>query len=262
MGRERKDQLAVILPVFLMVCLGFFLPLMTQKLSDLKLANEIVNIQSEQTEDTSSERTDLWETLERTGDMKRTVTLRNGEKLDKAGAEERAEQAVETLVHCGILESPGEGSWYVVPHLAVSVGDEEFRQVIWVCRRQEPVTEAGIGAESAAELGISQEPEADSYGYSVYSRGKMELYLDDETGYLLSFSIERQGGTDPEERSRTAECMKEFLNEYYPADGRGEFRYTESGDGHEYIYTMQDESGTEHHLKFYIMDQGTVVFNM
>ena len=91
---------------------------------------------------------------------------------------------------------------------------------------------------------------------------KIEICFDDETGYMVSFTVYPGWQAEKGDSGETAEQMRGLLNDYYPRYGYSEFQYREIQTGNEFVFTITDDSGKAYEFRFLIMENGQVVFNM
>lgn len=232
---KKQDKILPVI-VLLLTVLGFFLPEFTARLADAGMERETVKIQDGKKELPLSHTESFLEILEGAGRMKQSAELRTGEYMDVETAETKAEELLEMLIQYGITEDQGQNTWLISPVLVSGAEEDETERIFWDC-----VWYSGIQS-------------------SVPS--KVEICLDDETGYLVSFTA--YPGIDGSEKDplQTVERMKAFLNDYYPPSGRTKFSYTEKQEGNEFVFTVTDEKERTYELRFLIMENGQIVFNM
>lgn len=232
--RSREKFLPVI--VFVLVAAGFVLPELSARMADAGMEEEVVKIRDTHREIPLAGSQNLLEILETADALKQSVELRSGEYMAAETVEREAGDLLDLLMRYGVIESQWGNRWLLQPVFASGIKEQENARVFWdcVCYSEDQ----GPGSP------------------------KMEIFLDDETGYLMSFTAyPGMDGTkiDP---AAAAEGMQEFLNAYYPSAGRTEFAYQEKEQGHEFVFTVKDEKEIEYEFRFLIMENGQVVFNM
>lgn len=224
--------------VLLLTITGFLLPELTAGLGDAGMEQETVEIRDTQKEIPLTHTGNFLEILEQAGTMKQSAELRNGEYMDAETAEKKAEALLEMLMRYGIAENKEQCRWLISPVLVSGIKseEEETARVFWDCVWY---------------------PE--KWDQELF---KIEICLDDQTGYLVSFTVFPGIDKAVQDPRETAEDMKEFLNAYYPSSGRTEFTYTEKQEGNEFVFMTTDENEKIYELRFLIMENGQVVFNM
>ena len=232
---KNRDKILPVI-VLLLTASGFLLPDLTARLVDIRMEEETEKIRDTQKEIPLAHAESYLEILEGAGTMKQAAELRTGEYMNMETAEKKAEDLRNMLVKYGLVHYQGENRWLISPVLVSDAEDQETARVLWDC-----VWYSGI---------------------ELSAPSKIEICIDDETGYLISFTA--YPGTDGsvEDPLKTAESMKAFLNDYYPLSGRTEFSYTEKQKGNEFVFTVADEKKRAYELRFLIMENGQVVFNM
>ena len=215
---------------------GFFLPGMTACLSDVKTGQETVSVRDEEREIPLAGGESVFDILGAAGKLKESVTLRSGDAMDEKSAETESAEILGMLARYGLAEQPGQGQWLITPVLVSDIEGREASRVFWDC---------------VWYLGSR---ETDPY--------KIELYLDDESGYLMSFTVYPGRGHPGENPEATVESMKAFLDEYYPLSGETGFQYQETLSGNEFIFTVSEGGDSTYGFRFLIMENGQIVFNM
>ena len=232
---KNRDKILPVIVLFLTAA-GFFLPDLTARLADMGMEQETVKIRDTQKEIPLAHTENFLEILEGAGAMKQSAELRTGEYMDVETAEKKAEDLLNLLIQYGLVRDQGQNRWLISPVLVSDAENQETARVFWNCVWY-----------SEIELPVPS---------------KIEICIDDETGCLVSFTA--YPGTDGpvEDPLKTAEAMRAFLNDYYPSSGRTEFSYTEKQKGNEFLFTVADEKNRAYELRFLIMENGQVVFNM
>ena len=251
---KRKNKVFLAAAVLLFVALGLLMPRIVSILTDMRLASRVTRIEEKENPDPKG--ADFWEMLQNAGRMKQTVDLRDGKNLNGIEAEQRAEHVFDRLTAFQVAEETMKvEDWVVSPVLASSVDDPEATQVQWRCVAVWP----GRGQEDT-------------------SVKKVEILLDDASGYMISFTIMPAFGTEmgtvsSEEtektdeglilRNRLAESVLAFLNDYYPSEGRTEFRCKGDPSGHQFTFFTENTKGDVYEYYFFITENGgQIVFNM
>ena len=233
MKNRAKILAAVVL--FLTVS-GFFLPEFTAWLSDVKIEQETVTVRDEHKELPLAHEDNLLDILGEAGTMKESAELRSGEYMDGKTAQKRAEELLELLIQYGLAEDPGQLQCLITPMLVSAIDNQSTTRVFWDCVWYSDLWENDFS--------------------------KIEICFDDETGYLVSFTVYpgwKEVKGNPQE---TAERMKEFLNDYYPQYGYSEFQCREIQTGNEFVFTVTDDNRKSYEFRFLIMENGQIVFNM
>lgn len=222
--------------VLLLTVTGFLLPDLTAQLADMGMEQETVKIRDTQKELPLAHTENFLEILEEAGTMKQSAELRTGEYMDGETAEKKAEDLLEMLVQYGITEDQGQNTWLISPLLVSDAEGQGSARIFWDCVWYSEIQT------------------------SVPS--KIEICLDDGTGYLVSFTAYPGTQGSQNDSLKIVERMQMFLNDYYPSSGRTKFSYTEKQEGNEFIFTVSDENERIYELRFLIMENGQVVFNM
>lgn len=230
----KKKVLLTAGTLFLAVC-GFFLPDLASLFSDMKRENTVMEVPDPAVQD-QAEETDLLTVLEEYPKMKQRMLLRNGGRMDESEAQRTAGQILEEMESFGITEIPEQTVFTVVPVLAYGEDAGEDARIVWLCSWQQET--------------------------DIILSGQAELYLDDETGYLLSFAVYSDRDADGETPGRKAERMNAFLNSYYLSGEEGGFSCLEQTEDSVFVYTADPGRAENTRLCFVIMENGQLVFNM
>lgn len=222
--------------VLILTAAGFFLPKVTSWLSDIKMERETVTVRDEHKELPLVQEENLLDILEKAGTMKESAELRNGEYMDEKAAEKRAEELLQLLIRYGLAKDPGQIQCLLTPVLVSELENEGTTRVFWDC----------VWYSDLREIDFS----------------KIEICFDDETGYMVSFTVYPGWQAEKGDSGETAEQMRGLLNDYYPRYGYSEFQYREIQTGNEFVFTITDDSGKAYEFRFLIMENGQVVFNM
>lgn len=225
--------------MLLLTGLGFFLPDMVFRLSDIGLEKGNIRIREEEKSIPLENEADVWDVLTDFERNKLSVLLRSGEYLSEQDVQKRAQDVLSELMKTGVIREEESGVWNIYPYLLSGETEEKQNRVIWLCQCVIPENEKGT---------------------SWLNEKITELYIDDKTGNLLAFTSVMD--TYTLDRKSVSESMSSFIKGYYPLKEDMELTVTSKGDDHEFVYTIRDTGENIYELKLFIVEGNGVIFNM
>ena len=129
---NNRDKILPAVVLFLTVT-GFFLPVMTASLSDMKTGQETVSVRDEEREIPLAGGESVFDILGAAGKLKESVTLRSGDAMDEKSAETESAEILGMLARYGLAEQPGQGQWLITPVLVSDIEGREESRVFWDC---------------------------------------------------------------------------------------------------------------------------------